>query len=94
MPTNSTCCSTTGCAPYTSRDSRVAFEVAAGLAVGLPASLFAARFLEGMLFGVGTGDPVTYAGVAVFLGGVAATACALPGLRASRVDPAVAFRAE
>jgi putative ABC transport system permease protein len=68
--------------------------VAAGLAVGLPLSLYAARLIQGMLFGVGTGDPLTYAGVAAFLGGVAALACALPGFRASRVDPAVAFRAE
>ena len=68
--------------------------VAVGLAVGLPVSMYAARLIQGMLFGVGTGDPLTYGGVAAFLGGVAALACALPGLRASRVDPAVAFRAE
>ncbi|HSG07885.1 MAG TPA: ABC transporter permease [Longimicrobiales bacterium] len=68
--------------------------VVVGLLVGLPVSYFAARLIREMLFGVGTGDPLTYAGVAVFLGGVAALACALPGFRASRVDPAVAFREE
>ncbi|MGD8321729.1 MAG: ABC transporter permease [Gemmatimonadota bacterium] len=68
--------------------------VAIGLALGIPASLAAARLVQGMLFGVGAADPVTYAGVAAFLGLVATVACLLPALRAARVDPVRAFRAE
>jgi len=65
-----------------------------GLALGIPASFFATRLLRDMLFGVEATDPLTYVGVTAFLAAVATAACALPGYRASRVDPAVAFRAE
>ena len=47
-----------------------------------------------MLYGVGQGDLVTYAGVAVLLPLVAVLAAALPALRATRIDPARAMRAE
>jgi predicted permease len=66
--------------------------VGLGLAVGIPASLFAARLVGGLLFGVGTTDPVTYLGVALFLGAVATVACVLPAHRAARTDPVEAFR--
>jgi predicted permease len=68
--------------------------VALGLVVGIPASLFAARLVGGLLFGVGATDPVTYVGVALFLGAVATVACLLPAYRAARTDPVVAFRTE
>jgi ABC-type antimicrobial peptide transport system permease subunit len=68
--------------------------VAIGLALGLPASIPAARLLRGQLFEVGPGDPVPYLGAAIFLAAVTALACLLPARRAARVDPAVVFRAE
>ena len=68
--------------------------VFAGLAIGVGASLLAGRLVRGMLFGVGTTDPTTYGGVAVFLGSVALLACLLPARRAARTDPVQAFRAE
>jgi putative ABC transport system permease protein len=68
--------------------------VGVGLVLGVPASLLAARLVKGLLFGVGAADPVTYVGVAAFLGGVATLACLLPARRAAKVDPVVAFRAE
>ncbi len=66
----------------------------AGVGVGLTGALLAARLLRGLLFGVTPYDPVTLAGVAVVLSAVGVAACWLPAMRAARVDPAVALRAD
>jgi predicted permease len=68
--------------------------VFAGLAIGLPCALVAARLLGHMLFGVSAGDPVTLAAVTFSLAAVAALAGYVPALRAMRVDPMVALRHE
>ena len=68
--------------------------VGLGLLLGTFASLMATRALEEMLFGIGTADPATYAGVALFFLAVASAACLIPARRAARVDPARAFRSE
>lgn len=68
--------------------------VAAGVLIGVPASLFATRFVGGMLYGVETTDPLTLAGVPLFFAAVALIACLLPARRAARIQPARAFRAE
>jgi putative ABC transport system permease protein len=47
-----------------------------------------------MLFGVPPQDPVTFIAVAALVSLVGLGACALPALRAARVDPLVAMRAE
>jgi putative ABC transport system permease protein len=65
-----------------------------GAAIGLAGSFFAARLLSGMLFGVATGDPFTFASVALVLVAVAMVACYVPARRATRVDPLVALRYE
>jgi putative ABC transport system permease protein len=65
-----------------------------GVALGLAGAVAATRGIVAMLFGVTRLDPVTYAGVIVLLGGVAAFACSVPAWRAARVDPATTLRAE
>ena len=68
--------------------------LALGLGLGLLASALAARLIQGMLFGVPPQDPVTFLSVAALVSLVGLGACALPALRAARVDPMVAIRAE
>jgi predicted permease len=65
-----------------------------GVVLGLAGSVVVARLLEGLLFGVAPGDPVTFAAVAMLMIGVGLAACAVPARRAARVDPLVAMRAE
>lgn len=63
-----------------------------GVVLGVLMSLAAARALEGLLYGVGSSDPLTLASVSALLLLVASAACLLPALRASRVDPGLALR--
>jgi predicted permease len=66
----------------------------AGVVLGLISSMGLARFMTGLLYGVGATDPATFLVVALLLGVVALAACCVPALRASRVDPMVALRYE
>lgn len=68
--------------------------VALGIAAGLLGSLALTRVLQSQLFGVTAYDPLTFAGIAALLTTVAAAACLLPALRATKVDPMIALRAE
>jgi putative ABC transport system permease protein len=64
----------------------------AGLAIGTLASLALTRLMTTLLFGIGTRDPITFAGVGVLLAIVSLLACYIPARRAMRVDPVVALR--
>jgi putative ABC transport system permease protein len=65
-----------------------------GLAIGLLGAMAATRVLDGLLFGVRRLDPITFAGVALFMLAVAMTACYVPARRAIRADPIDALRAQ
>ena len=68
--------------------------IAAGAVIGLGAAVMFSRVLTTMLFGVEPLDPATFAFVAVALVVTAAVAVAGPAWRATRIDPAIALRAD
>jgi putative ABC transport system permease protein len=65
-----------------------------GVGIGVVAAFFASRLLRTLLFGVTPVDPLTFAIVPPALLVVAALACYVPALRAVRLDPTRALRAE
>jgi ABC-type antimicrobial peptide transport system permease subunit len=66
--------------------------VAAGLAIGVPAALAAARLMRSLLFETAPHDLRSFTAAAAVLCAVALAACAIPALRASRVSPVSALR--
>jgi len=65
-----------------------------GTAIGLAGALALTQSMRALLFGVAPTDWVTYLGVTAVLLLVALVASSVPALRAARVDPALAMRAE
>jgi len=65
-----------------------------GLALGLGASIAAARLMRDMLYQTQPLDPIVFVSVSATLMFVAAVACIVPAWRASRVDPMQALRTE
>jgi predicted permease len=68
--------------------------LAMGLVLGVAGAFFAARVIRGLLFGIAPHDPATFIGVAVMMALIGIGACWVPALRAARIDPAVAMRAQ
>lgn len=60
--------------------------VALGLGAGLAGALAAGRLIEGLLFEVRPGDPITLVCVTALLAVVAVAACAIPARRATRTE--------
>ena len=73
---------------------RTVLLAAAGVALGLVASLLLTDALATLLFNVTPTDPVTFASAAAVLAGIAVLAAVFPACRASSVDPVVVLRAE
>ena len=67
--------------------SQGASLAAAGISLGVCAALFLTRFLESVVYGVTTMDPVTFVAAPLLLAAVALVACVSPAHRAARRDP-------
>ncbi len=65
-----------------------------GVALGLPLSLAAARFLRQQLFGLKADDPLTYAGALIVVSSVVMLSTWLPARRAGGINPVDALRYE
>jgi putative ABC transport system permease protein len=65
-----------------------------GTAIGVGGAVVLSRWIQSLLFGVTATDPATLGAVVAMLLAVAAVACSVPALRATRVDPTTALRAE
>lgn len=63
-----------------------------GLGIGLAGAAVLTRMLSGLIYGVGTLDPLTFAAVPALLCAVALLACFLPARRAASVDPITTLR--
>jgi len=68
--------------------------VGAGLVAGMLASLFLARLVAKLLYGLSPLDPLVFCGSILVMILVAFLAAFVPAIRASRVNPAIALRCE
>jgi ABC-type antimicrobial peptide transport system permease subunit len=72
--------------------SRVAWLVGIGILIGTAVSLWAAQFVDRLLFGLEPRDPLTLAAAAGVLVTIGALAGWLPARRACRIEPAAVLR--
>jgi len=68
--------------------------VGLGLVAGVGGAVSLARSIEGLLYGVAPRDPVTLGGVVLMMGAIGIAAAWVPALRASRIAPSEALRAQ
>jgi predicted permease len=67
---------------------------AIGIIVGLAGAEAIAQGLKSVVVGPGAIDPLAFLGAALLLAIVAAGACFIPARKATRIDPAIALKAE
>jgi len=72
--------------------SQAARITAVGIVVGLALAAAFGRLLTTLIYPVPPSDPITFAAVPIVAALTALAACAVPAWRATRVDPATAFR--
>jgi len=65
-----------------------------GIVIGALVAVGLTRYIQTLLFGVERFDAIAFAGMSAVMLAVALLASFIPALRASRVDPVVALRAE
>jgi ABC-type antimicrobial peptide transport system permease subunit len=70
------------------------WQILIGLAIGIPAALFAGHLMASMLYGVGGFDPLAMTGAILVLGLCAALAGLIPARRAASIEPMQALRSE
>jgi ABC-type antimicrobial peptide transport system permease subunit len=68
--------------------------IATGLIVGVALAVASSRLIATFLFGVDPLDPVTFVSVPIVILLTAIVAAGAPAWRASRINPAVAFRCD
>jgi putative ABC transport system permease protein len=68
--------------------------VVAGLVLGMGAAFALTRALDRLVYGISTTDTMTFVTLPLLLGLIAMIASWLPALRATRVDPMIALRAD
>jgi predicted permease len=66
--------------------------VGVGLVIGTVGAVWLARFMQGLVFGIGARDPLTLASVCLTLAAVGLVASLGPARRATAVDPVIALR--
>jgi putative ABC transport system permease protein len=65
-----------------------------GLGIGLAVAFVLTRVMASLLFGISATDPITFISISFVLLAVAMLASYSPALRATRVDPMAALRAQ
>jgi putative ABC transport system permease protein len=66
----------------------------AGMTLGIALSIAITRLMQSTLYGISPRDPGVFATSTIVLLLAAASACLIPALRATRVDPTEAMRAD
>ncbi|HEY3886051.1 MAG TPA: FtsX-like permease family protein, partial [Vicinamibacterales bacterium] len=73
---------------------QVGIGLTAGMAVAATLAFVGKSGIQGILYGVGAFDPITYSSVSALIAVVAFFAIIVPARRATRVDPMIALRFE